>query len=252
MFEYLTGLDISDGGSVRMDCPECKGRRTFTVSNLNGQLLWNCYKAGCSISGANRVSMSATAIQDKLNKIVKVKDTSFDMPMYVVPVPVPTDAPVYEYASEWGLDVAEHGLMYDIREHRVVFPVVHNGITVDATGRALGKRIPKWKRYGNSGLPYVHGCGKVAVVVEDCVSAAVVGGDRHTGVALMGTSMSNEQRQYLAQFSTAVVALDPDASKKTLAIAKELRSVVNNVKVLRLQDDIKYRHKKDMDALNEL
>jgi len=64
--------------------------------------------------------------------------------------------------------------------------------------------------------------------------------------------MSNEQRQYLAQFSTAVVALDPDASKKTLAIAKELRSVVNNVKVLRLQDDIKYRHKKDMDALNEL
>ena len=172
--------------------------------------------------------------------------------MYVVPVPVPTDAPVYEYASEWGLDVAEHGLMYDIREHRVVFPVVHNGITVDATGRALGKRIPKWKRYGNSGLPYVHGCGKVAVVVEDCVSAAVVGGDRHTGVALMGTSMSNEQRQYLAQFSTAVVALDPDASKKTLAIAKELRSVVNNVKVLRLQDDIKYRHKKDMDALNEL
>ena len=142
--------------------------------------------------------------------------------------------------------------MYDIREHRVVFPVIHNGITVDATGRALGKRIPKWKRYGNSGLPYVYGCGKVAVVVEDCVSAAVVGGDRHTGVALMGTSMSNEQRQYLTQFSTAIVALDPDASKKTIAIAKELRSVVDNVKVLRLQDDIKYRQKKDMDALNEL
>ena len=40
--------------------------------------------------------------------------------------------------------------------------------------------------------------------------------------------------------------------KKTIAIAKELRSVVDNVKVLRLQDDIKYRQKKDMDALNEL
>ena len=252
MYNLVQNLDIQESETIRMDCPECKGRRTFTVSNLNGQLLWNCYKAGCNISGANRVSMSATAIQDKLNKVVKVKDTSFDMPLYVVPVPVPTDAPVYEYASEWGLDVAKHSLMYDIREHRVVFPVVHNGITVDATGRALGKRIPKWKRYGNSGLPYVHGCGKVAVVVEDCVSAAVVGGDRHTGVALMGTSMSNEQRQYLAQFSTAVVALDPDASKKTLAIAKELRSVVKDVKVLRLQDDIKYRNRKDMDALNTI
>ena len=60
MLEYLTGLDITDGSSVRMDCPECKGRRTFTVSNLNGQLLWNCYKAGCSISGANRVTVRGT------------------------------------------------------------------------------------------------------------------------------------------------------------------------------------------------
>ena len=50
----------------------------------------------------------------------------------------------------------------------------------------------------------------------------------------------------------ALVALESYASMKTLAIAKELRNVVTNVKVLRLQDDIKYRHKKDMDALNEL
>ena len=69
MFEYLTGLDIVDGGSIRMDCPECKGRKTFTVSNLNGQLLWNCYKAGCNISGANKVSMSADSIHRRLNMI---------------------------------------------------------------------------------------------------------------------------------------------------------------------------------------
>jgi len=251
MFEYLTGLDIVDGGSIRMNCPECKGRKTFTVSNLNGQLLWNCYKAGCNISGANKVSMSADSIHRRLNMIEESTLKKFMMPINIVPVSGEYTHSL-AWACSWGLSPKEHNLMYDVRENRVVFPVVHNGITVDATGRALGKRIPKWKRYGNSGLPYVHGCGKVAVVVEDCVSAAVVGGDRHTGVALMGTSMSNEQRQYLAQFSTAVVALDPDASKKTLAIAKELRSVVDNVKVLRLQDDIKYRHKKDMDALNEL
>ena len=251
MLEYLTGLDITDGSSVRMDCPECKGRRTFTVSNLNGQLLWNCYKAGCSISGANRVSMSADYIHRRLNMIEESKLKKFMMPINIVPVSGEYTHSL-AWACSWGLSPKEHNLMYDIREHRVVFPVVHKGITVDATGRSLVKRLPKWKRYGNSRLPYVHGCGKVAVVVEDCVSAAVVGGDRHTGVALMGTSMSNEQKQYLAQFSTAIVALDPDASKKTIAIAKELRSVVDNVKVLRLQDDIKYRQKKDMDALNEL
>ena len=85
--------------------------------------------------------------------------------------------------------------------------------------------------------------------MEDCVSAAIVGGDRHSGIALMGTSMSNEQKQYLAQFSTAVIALDPDAVRKSLAILKELRSVVKNVTALKLHDDLKYRNKEDMDAI---
>jgi hypothetical protein len=250
MLEYLTGLDITDGSSVRMDCPECKGRNTFTVSNVSGQLLWNCYKAGCSISGANKVGMSANAIHDRLNRIVSVKANDFELPMYIVPVP--DASPAHKWVRQWGLDITKNNLKYDVREHRIVFPVVHKGITVDATGRALGKRLPKWKRYGNCRLPYVHGCGKVAVVVEDCISAAVVGEDRYTGVALMGTSMSNEQKQYLAQFSTAIVALDPDALQKTLTIAKELRSAVDNVKVLRIQDDLKYRNTKDMDALNKL
>jgi len=131
-----------------------------------------------------------------------------------------------------------------------VFPVVHEGLAVDATGRALGKRLPKWKRYGNSGLPYVSGCGKVAVVVEDCVSAAVVGEyGSFVGVAILGTSLSESHKRYLAQFSTAVMALDPDALPKTLQFKKELSGYVNDVKVLRLNDDIKYQNPDDMERL---
>ena len=123
---------------------------------------------------------------------------------------------------------------------------------VDATGRTLSKRLPKWKRYGNSGLPYTHGCGKVAVVVEDCVSAAVVGfgSPSFVGVALLGTSLQDSHRGYLTQFSTAVIALDPDALPKTLQMAKELRGHVNDVRVLKLQDDLKYRNPTDMEKLN--
>ena len=41
-------------------------------------------------------------------------------------------------------------------------------------------------------LPYVSGRGKTAVVVEDCISAAVVGdSDVYVGVAVLGTSLSN-------------------------------------------------------------
>jgi len=123
---------------------------------------------------------------------------------------------------------------------------------VDATGRTLSKRIPKWKRYGKSSLPYTSGCGKVAVVVEDCVSAAIVGYGSFVGVALLGTSLSDTHKRYLAQFSTAVIALDPDALVKSIQMVKELRGYVENVRLLKLEDDIKYRNPTDMDKLDAI
>ena len=67
--------------------------------------------------------------------------------------------------------------------------------------------------------------------------------------AVLGTSLSESHRQYLSQFSTVIIALDPDAMPKTLAFAKELRGYVRNVKVLRLTDDIKYKCQQDIDKL---
>ena len=46
------------------------------------------------------------------------------------------------WCARWGLDVDNLGLMYDVKEDRVVFPVKHNGVIVDATGRSLGKSLP--------------------------------------------------------------------------------------------------------------
>jgi len=62
----------------------------------------------------------------------------------------------------------------------------------------------------------------------------------------LGTSLSTRHKEYLSQFSTAIIALDPDALPKTLQFAKELRSYVDNVKVLRLTDDLKYQEPTDM------
>ena len=46
-----------------------------------------------------------------------------------------------------------------------------------------------------------------------------------------------------------VVALDPDALPKTIAFSKELRGHVDEVKVLRLTDDLKYQNEVDMKNL---
>jgi hypothetical protein len=144
------------------------------------------------------------------------------------------------------------GLHHDVKDNRAVFPIVHDGITVDAIGRSLRNSLPKWKRYGNSGLPFTSGCGKVAVVVEDCVSAVVVGSDVYVGVAVLGTSLSDIHKRYLSQFSSAVIALDPDALPKATEMCKDLRSVVDTVKVLRLTDDLKYKHPNDIEKLTAI
>ena len=248
--DTIRSLDIHNGETKRINCPSCNGYKTFTVTNNMGSLVWNCYKASCDLKGGTRVHLSVDDIRAGFTGAKEFAEDVFSMPPYIVP----HNKEVRAWAKDtYDLDAEELGLMYDVKEHRVVFPVVHDGKTVDATGRAMGKRLPKWKRYGNNRLPYTYGCGSVAVVVEDCVSAAVVGSDvRYVGVALLGTSLSDAHKAYLSRFSTTIIALDPDAAPKTLSLAKDLRGQVNNVRVLRLTDDIKYRHPDDMASLNNL
>ncbi len=249
IYNIVSDLGLSNGETKRMNCPNCKGYKTFTATNNMGSLVWNCYKVSCRVSGGTRVHLSVEDIKAGFAGAEEFAMGTFELPTYIIPHR--DNVYMNRWCDRWGLNLDELGLLYDVKESRVVFPVMHEGKMVDATGRSLsGHRLPKWKRYGKSGLPYTHGCGKVAVVVEDCVSAAVVGYGNFVGVALLGTSLQESHKRYLAQFSTAVVALDPDALPKTLAMAKELRGHVNDVRVLRLKDDIKYRDPTDMENLN--
>mgnify|MGYP003666165654 FL=1 len=237
---YIKDLDIGIGESKRLNCPVCNSYKTFTVTNNMGQMLWNCYKLSCQLSGSKRMPLSANDIKMHTLNIEKNSEP-FVMPEYVVP-----------YDRESFYNIPNDKLMYDVKEHRVVFPIIHDGRVVDASGRSLGKRIPKWKRYGKSDLPFVSGHGRVAVVVEDCVSASVVGSEVYVGVAVLGTSLTESHKKYLSRFSAAIIALDPDALPKILSFAKELRAYVKDVRVLRLQDDLKYRKEDDINNLIQL
>jgi len=249
IYNTISDMDIPNGSTKRMDCPNCGGYKTFTVTNNMGSLVWNCYKASCTLKGGTRVHLSVDDIRSGFSGVEEFVQENFELPSYVVDR-CPSSYQMRKFLATWDLDYEKHNLLYDVKEDRVVFPVYSQGILVDATGRSLGNRLPKWKRYGKSGLPYSYGCGKVTVVVEDCVSAAVVGGNSFVGVAILGTSLQESHKGYLAQFSTAVIALDPDALPKTMVMAKELRGHVNDVRVLRLKDDLKYRNPEDMEKLN--
>ena len=250
IYNTISDLDLRNGETKRINCPNCGGYKTFTVTNNMGNLVWNCYKASCGLKGGKRVHLSVDDIRSGFGVHQDTDAAPFELPTYVVHDT--NRRSVHLFCAQWGLDEDELGLMYDVKDDRLVFPVVHDGVIVDATGRALNKHLPKWKRYGNSGLPYVSGHGNVAVVVEDCVSAAVVGCGSFVGVAVLGTSLAEAHKRYLSQFSTAVIALDPDALPKTLAMAKELRGYVDDVQVLRLTDDLKYRNDVDITNLTNI
>jgi hypothetical protein len=162
----------------------------------------------------------------------------------------------HAWLQNWGID----GICtnyWDIKEDRVVFPIYKDHVLVDGTGRTLHHHIiPKWKRYGGSGEPFVvgckHGSGSVAVVVEDAVSACVCASEGYVGVALLGTSLGAGHSVALSVYDKVIVALDPDAALKSLSHVRELRKHVPNVVALNLEDDIKYRVGSDLNKLREL
>lgn len=244
---YIKSLDLKMEERYRGDCPICNGKNTFTAIKTNENILYNCYKAGCSLRGNSRYQYTVNdALAKNKNRVTKIEP--FMLPKYVVS----NREQIALWSEKYDIDSAS--LLYDVKENRIVFPVVHDGRIVDATGRALNKKQnPKWKRYGNSGYAYTLGSGDTAIVVEDCISAAVVPTIDHafTGFALMGTSLLPSHVTQLQDYHTVIVALDPDAVQKTFDFTRKLRSFLHSktIRSMKLEDDIKYRRKKDITNL---
>ena len=240
----IEDIQLSVGETKRMNCPNCNGYKTFTVTNNAGAILWNCYKVTCNIKGKSRVRLTVDDIRNT-NKVVQ--ERKFVLPEYIIPMEK-KHLPKYFY------DIDTSNILHDVKENRVVFPIRHDGELVDAIGKAE-KRLPKWKRYGKSNMPYVSWSSltQTCVLVEDCFSACVAQQYGVTGVAILGTSLTETHKKFLSnRMSRVTVALDPDALQRNLQIAKELRSYIIEVKVLRLTDDLKYRKTIDINKLQEL
>ena len=256
--EYIDTLDLHVDGTYRGNCPKCGGRNTFTVTNDKGNVLYNCYKNSCRIAGAHHKNLDAFTIKTILahggtenasESYTEALQETFDLPPYLSTT-IPLTEKVKDFLDKWSI-YPEH-VMYDVRQDRVVFPVVHNSMTVDAVGRSLTGRQPKWLRYASSPVPYMWGHGDVMVVVEDAISAYKVGEmfGECVGVALLGTQLTPFHKWFFNtyyRYNTFIVALDPDARDKSIKIARELGG-----RALNLRDDLKYARHKDIMNLREM
>jgi len=254
--KFVANLDVRAGERWRGDCPSCNGKNTLTVTNDMGTLLFNCYKASCKLHGGVNTGMSTDDIRELMRKRIEddsVVHTTFDIPQNLVRLRNEFTQAI-TFCDSWDVDLKD--VLYDVREDRVVFPVYHDNKIVDAVGRSVRSSTFKWKRYGNAPIPYIkRGTdSRFAVLVEDAISAYHVakctGVD---GVAILGTSLTLPQRTFISDnYKGVIVALDRDALDKQLAIKNDLSTYVDVVKVIRLNDDFKYREDDDLANLARL
>jgi hypothetical protein len=259
--KFVDDLDIGVGNSYRCNCPSCHGKNTFTVTNDSGNLLYNCYKAGCGVSGVRHRNMDVFTIKTKLlhgniaEDYTEALRETFDIPEYLTTLP--TDSrEINRFVTQYA--IVPDDVLYDVRQDRIVFTVNdRHGRVLDAVGRSIANKQPKWLRYASSPVPYTHGKGKTVVIVEDAISAYVVGEffENATGMALLGTQLTAFHKWYLEnQYANhrVIVALDPDALNKTIQIVKELRGIMSDVHGFSLKDDLKYADERDFKRLEEM
>ena len=240
---YVGNLHIVHNGRYRGDCPLCGKPNTFSVTDNGFERLWYCFHADCHTKGSTGIQLtkenSKVAFKEKIAK----QETNDDFEIPDTFVSLSRSKQAEEYVKRVGsYEAYLSGLAdirYDLQQDRVVYLVksLSNGRIVDATGRSLTNRKPKWRRYGTSRTTFLSGNGLCGIIVEDCPSACSVS-HLAVGISLMGTSLLDEHIDVIKQFEKVYIALDKDATTKAISMMKRLRNYVPT-KLIVLNKDLK-------------
>ena len=250
---YVGTLHIVSYGRYRGDCPVCHRTNTFSVTDTGFERLWNCFHVYCNTKGSTGVQLtkenSKVAFKEHIEKEEKKETSEFVLPDTFVSLSRNINAENYVKEVN-SYDAYLSGLAdirYDFQQDRVVFLVksLSNGRVVDATGRSLNNRKPKWRRYGNSRNPFLSGNGFCGIIVEDCPSACSISHLAH-GISLMGTSLLDEHIEIIKKFKKVYVALDKDATSKAISLIRKLRNYVPT-KLIVLNKDLKDMNRGERD-----
>ena len=237
-------LQVLSGETRRDDCPFCGGRKTLSVTKSDGTLLWNCFKASCDAVGKKSVGRNNSEIKNYLAKATGAHTKRLPrMPQIVSDVRSHPTAMQYLKDNNCMPAYLDRVITvrYEPAQQRVLF---YSSNQQGCVGRCMDKSIkPKWRSYGEFTSLLEVGTSDTAVLVEDAASAcAVYATGKHTGVALLGTSLTLRQRGLLEKSANVIVCLDKDASKKAITIRGQLRGTTN-ASVKFLQRDLKYMNK---------
>jgi hypothetical protein len=243
--DFLTSLDLP----YRGDCPSCGHKNTFSAQEENGQIIYNCFHASCKLKGKTKGFFSI----DKIKKI-DIIDREFDQKIYNWSNPLQNET-CLKYINKYHLLEAyadnRISLRYDPKTNRCVFILKdHNNIEQGATGRSLDGVTPKWYIYERyKTCPFiVKGKENVEklIIVEDCASAARIS-YYCSSIALLGTNF-NFNFKYIEPFKDITIALDDDATIKSLHIQKYINFYIP-CKISAIKKDLKYFSDSELEEL---
>jgi len=247
--EFVKSLNLQLQDIYRDDCPVCGNMNTFSARNTGTAILYNCFHADCNIKGS--LSMELTKQAFTLKKQWNT-NSRFSIPNYFVSPFRNENAVKYlKQHNSWEAYLTKKiVVMYDIKQNRVVFLIkdTSNNV-VDAIGRSLNKNTKvKWLRYGKSKMPFIvggDGDKNTVVVVEDCPSACAIS-CIYTGLALLGTSLSNTILSTIkSRWSRVIICLDKDATDKALKLV-DILSFYVTTDMKMLERDLKYENKNNI------
>jgi len=219
--EVIKTIPIREGDTKVIQCPFCGGLKKLSVSKVDGQLKWYCFRASCNGKGIYQGKRSLQAAKNYLADAVQQK-TREPKPIPSITTPARNHQPALDYLEQNNsLEAYEAGYI-DVRyapaEDRVLFCT-----DTGAVGRSLNKYGPKWLTYGVLEEGIHVGNGSTAVLVEDTPSACSVSRiDGFVGVALLGTRISSCLKKSLNKYSACYLILDKDASSKSITICKSV------------------------------
>ena len=235
----IRDLGVEPGHKHRGDCIFCGAHNTLSVENNAYELRWNCFSAGCSARGRVRAGVSGGTLRFLESEAAEVNKPEFVHPSEWVD-PERSEQTLC-YLKEFGCWQAyKEGrvqVRYDVKLDRAVFISPNGGL-----GRSLAGELPKWYKYGSNEGVIVRSSttNSEVVVVEDPPSACAVSNIADS-FALGGVSMSDDMlNMIMGEWSEVVVALDKDAAKKSIDIANKIRYYIDKVRVVLLDDDLKF------------
>lgn len=237
-------MTVPMGVTKYFDCPKCGRQRKLGMTHKADGVVYQCFSASCPLSGVLRegIPISKRKVMDALLDRIHGKKK------FIKP-----DHWIDGFASEASIKMAiKYNLLpayqagfystaYDPRLARQVFFYIDkDNKIVGANGRTLVNQKPKSYVYPNSEkTPWVIGDKPIAVLVEDAFSAVKVYNVGYTGISLSGTTIPLEYIEYLKGYDKLIIALDKDATIKSIGNKKLLDFVCGNVVVLPIQKDLK-------------